>query len=377
LTADGQEHKLRFLVRSHAFHLFIFAAFIQKPVPTFGKKFYNGWMFHSLPKLHDSFGRQVTYLRLSVTDRCDLRCTYCMAENMVFLPKKDLLTIEELYRVASVFAILGVRKIRITGGEPLMRRGIMALFEMLRPHIGTELDEVTMTTNGTLLEKYAMQLAANGIKRINVSLDTLKAERYAQITRRGDINNVLRGIKAAQNAGLHIKINAVAMKGDFEDEVDDLIRFAHSHLMDLTLIEEMPLGATGHERHDTHLSLSQLQQNLTQRWTLTPLMVKTGGPARYWRVEETGGLLGLITPLSCNFCSQCNRVRVGSTGQLYPCMGHMGRVELREALRMSEGNQLLVNKIYEAVAAKPERHEFAIGKHHTQGISRHMSELGG
>jgi len=334
-------------------------------------------MSHSLLQLRDSFGRSITYLRLSVTDRCDLRCSYCMAENMVFLPKKDLLTIEELYRVASVFAEFGVRKIRVTGGEPLMRRGIMALFTMLCPHIGVDLDEVTLTTNGTLLEKYAEQLVDNGIRRLNVSLDTLLPERYRQITRRGDINNVLRGLDAAQRAGLHIKINAVAMKGAFEREVDDLILFAHSRNMDLTLIEEMPLGATGHDRYDTHLSLTALRQDLASRWILTPVMVRTGGPARYVRIGETGGLLGFITPLSCDFCAQCNRVRVGSTGRLYPCMGQMGKVELREVLRSSEGNQALRKKILEAVANKPKSHEFLITKEQTRGIARHMSELGG
>jgi len=330
-------------------------------------------MTHSSPKLCDSFGRQVTYLRLSVTDRCDLRCRYCMSENMVFLPKKDLLTIEELYRVASTFAELGIRKIRITGGEPLMRRSIMSLFAMLRPHIGKELNEVTLTSNGTLLEKYAAPLADQGVKRINVSLDTLQPERYTQITRRGDINDVLRGIEAARAAGLHVKINAVAMRGAFEGEVDDLILFAHSRGMDLTLIEEMPLGATGHNRYDTHLSLSQLRQELASRWTLTPIAKNSGGPARYLRVEETGGLLGLITPLSCDFCARCNRVRVGSTGRLYPCMGQTGMVELREILRSGEGNQALIEKIYQVVAGKPKGHEFLIAKDQTRGIARHMS----
>jgi len=346
-------------------------------LPACLEKGYNDRMLQSYPKLRDTYGREVTYLRLSVTDRCDLRCTYCMAEHMTFLPKKELLTIEELYRVASTFAILGVKKIRVTGGEPLMRRGIITLFEMLRPHVGRELDEVVLTTNGTLLEKYAAELAANGIKRINVSLDSLKSERYTRITRRGDINNVFRGLAAAQEAGLHIKINAVASKGDFEDEVDELILFAHSRGMDLSLIEEMPLGETGHSRYDTHLSLSQLRAKLAERWTLTPTTFKTGGPARYWRVEETGGLLGFITPLSCDFCGSCNRVRVGSTGLLYPCMGQMGRVALRDALRGSESNQALIEKIYEAIEAKPERHEFLIGKEQTRGITRHMSELGG
>lgn len=329
------------------------------------------------PALTDSFGRRVTYLRLSVTDRCDLRCTYCMAEDMVFLPRKDLLTIEELYRVSSTLMGLGVRKIRVTGGEPLVRRGIMTLFEMLAPHIGGQLDEVTLTTNGTLLSRYAADLVENGVKRVNISLDTLDPVRYEHITRRGDISNVLRGIDAAQEAGLRVKINAVAMRGDFLSEVDDLIRFTHGRDMDLTLIEEMPLGDTGHDRYQTHLSLARLRESLSQRWTLTPLTKNSGGPARYVKVEETGGQLGFITPLSCDFCASCNRVRVGSTGKLYPCMGQSGMVELRDILRGSEGDAALIERIHTAIAAKPKGHNFLIEKDRVCGLTRHMSELGG
>ncbi|AQS41753.1 MAG: Cyclic pyranopterin monophosphate synthase [Candidatus Tokpelaia hoelldobleri] len=327
--------------------------------------------------LTDLFGRQVTYLRLSVTDRCDLRCVYCMAEDMAFLPRKDLLTIEELYRLAATFIKFGIRKIRITGGEPLARRGIITLFELLQPHIGASLDEVTLTTNGTLLSRFAEPLAKAGVQRINVSLDTLNPVRYEKITRRGDIAHVFNGLEAAQKAGLKVKLNTVAMQGGFLNEVDSLIRFAHGRGMDLTLIEEMPLGLTGHDRYDTHLSLSRLRESLAQRWTLSPLQASTGGPARYVQVEETGGRLGFITPLSCDFCAHCNRVRVGSTGRLYPCMGQTGMVELREILRGCEGGTALTEAIHKAVAGKPEGHNFLIEKNNTRGILRHMSELGG
>jgi len=331
----------------------------------------------SFSGLSDSFGRRVSYLRLSVTDRCDLRCVYCMAEDMVFLPKSELLTIEELYRVCALMIELGIRKIRVTGGEPLVRRGILSLFAMLQRHIGHGLDEVTLTTNGTLLARYAQQLAAYGVRRVNVSLDTLDPVRYERLTRRGNIAHVFEGLDAAQQAGLKIKLNAVAMRGDFISEVDDLIRFAHNRGMDLTLIEEMPLGETGHSRYDTHLSLAELRKSLQQRWTLTADNTSSGGPARYVRIEETGGKLGFITPLSCNFCANCNRVRIGSTGRLYPCMGQSGMVELRETLRSSEGDGALVTLIRSAIAAKAVSHNFLVEKDKVCGISRHMSELGG
>ena len=328
-------------------------------------------------KLVDPFGRKISYLRLSVTDRCDLRCVYCMAEEMVFLPKKELLTIEELYRVASRMIDLGVTKIRLTGGEPLVRRNIMVLFEMLGKHLGHGLEELTLTTNGTLLARYAEALVQNGVKRVNVSLDTLDPVRYHQLTRRGDIAHVLAGIDAAQKAGLKVKLNAVAMRGGFLGEVDDLIRFAHGRGMDLTVIEEMPMGYTGHDRYETFLSLSALRKSLEQRWTLVPDAHCSGGPARYVTVKETGGRLGFITPLSCDFCASCNRVRIGSTGKLYPCMGQSGMVELREAIRSSESDEKLTELILKAIDSKPKGHEFSIEKDGICGLSRHMSELGG
>ena len=329
------------------------------------------------PKLVDPFGRTINYLRLSVTDRCDLRCVYCMAEDMTFLPKKELLTIEELYRICDCTIGLGVNKIRLTGGEPLVRRNIMVLFEMLTRHLGAGLNEITLTTNGTLLSRYAKALVDNGVKRINVSLDSLYPVRYEQLTRRGDISRVLSGLDAAQEAGLKIKLNAVAMRGGFLSEVDDLIRFAHGRQMDLTFIEEMPMGYTGHDRYETFLSLRSLRESLEQRWTLTPDTHCSGGPARYVTIEETGGRLGFITPLSCDFCASCNRIRVGSTGKLYPCMGQSGMVELRDAMRTSESDEVLRALILKAIEQKPKGHEFAIEKNGVCGLSRHMSELGG
>lgn len=328
--------------------------------------------------LIDRFGRQVTYLRLSVTDRCDLRCTYCMSENMTFLPRSEVLSLEELYRLSTIFMELGVRKIRITGGEPLVRKDIHRLFEALSKHVNNEdLDELVLTTNGTQLAQNANMLASFGVKRINVSLDTLDGERYRQITRGGRIERVFAGIDAAQAAGLHVKLNAVASRGVFEKQVDALIRFAHGRKMDLTLIEEMPLGLAGFDRAGTHLSLSELKQDLETRWTLSPLTDATGGPARYLRVAETGGRLGLITPVSCNFCQSCNRARVGCDGRLFTCMGHEGSIDLRAALRNSESNSHVEELIRQAVEAKPERHSFAVDDTSVSGITRHMSVLGG
>jgi len=332
----------------------------------------------SAAPLVDRFGRQVTYLRLSVTDRCDLRCTYCMSENMTFLPRREVLSLEELYRLSTIFIALGVRKIRITGGEPLVRKDIRYLFEALSGHLDNgDLDEVVLTTNATLLSQHAGMLASAGVKRVNVSLDTLDAQRYGQITRGGRIERVFAGLEAALAAGLHVKLNAVAMRGVFEREVDDLIRFAHGKGMDLTLIEEMPLGLAGFDRARTHLSLSELEEALEMRWTLSPLKDATGGPARYLRVAETGGRLGLITPMSCNFCQSCNRARVSCAGQLFTCMGHEGSIDLRAALRGSESNAEVEALIRQAVAAKPERHGFAIAETGVSGITRNMSVLGG
>ncbi|SFP06729.1 cyclic pyranopterin phosphate synthase [Cohaesibacter marisflavi] len=328
--------------------------------------------------LRDNFGRTADYLRLSVTDRCDLRCTYCMAEHMTFVPRREVLTHEELYRLSLVFMRYGVRKIRITGGEPLVRKDILQLFELLGSHVKhNDLDELTLTTNGTLLSRYARDLFSAGVRRVNVSLDTLNAERYATITRLGRIEKVLSGLEAARSAGLKVKINVVAAAGSFENEVDDLIRFAHGDGMDITLIEEMPLGEVSHQRSDSHLSLVKLRADLMRRWTLETLSETTGGPAKYVRVKETGGRLGFITPLSCDFCSACNRVRVSCTGGLYTCMGNEGSVDLRAALRGSEGDAALERLIRDTVRNKPKGHSFKIESHLVKGIDRHMSVLGG
>ncbi len=330
--------------------------------------------------LQDQFGRTANYLRLSVTDRCDLRCTYCMAENMTFLPRKDLLSLEELYRLTTIFIDHGVRKIRLTGGEPLVRKNVMSLFRNLAPHVeNDELDEVTLTTNGSLLAQYARELAACGVRRVNVSLDTLNAERYRAITRWGKIERVFAGLEAARKAGLHVKLNAVAQQGAFEDELDDLIRFAHGGGMDLTLIEEMPLGAGGSAACRSHsfLSLADLRRRIEADYTLEPLSETTGGPAKYVRLKETGGKLGFITPMSCDFCSDCNRVRLSCTGDLYTCMGQEGGLPLRDELRQSNGNETVAQLIREKVFNKPRGHEFHIGETGVNGILRSMSTLGG
>jgi cyclic pyranopterin phosphate synthase len=328
--------------------------------------------------LVDCFGRQVTYLRLSVTDRCDLRCTYCMPAEVRFLKHADVLSIEEMYRLCAAFMTRGIRKIRITGGEPLVRKGVMALFEALSPHLHNgELDEIVLTTNGTLLDRYAMLLAGFGVRRVNVSLDTLGPERYRAITRFGRIERVLSGIDAAQAAGMRVKLNAVAARGAFQREVDGLIRFAHKRDMDLTFIEEMPLGVTSFDRARTFLSLAELRSDLQQRFELEPLPENTGGPARYFRVRETGGTLGFITPLSCDFCSSCNRVRVSSTGLLYTCLGREAATDLRDTLRSSESDVRLQAIIIGAIIAKPQGHRFVVSDGEVTRIARAMSTLGG
>ncbi|GGC73229.1 cyclic pyranopterin monophosphate synthase [Chelatococcus reniformis] len=331
------------------------------------------------PPLVDPFGRAVSYLRVSVTDRCDLRCVYCMAEEMTFLPKRDLLTLEELDRLCSAFVERGVSKLRITGGEPLVRRGIMGLFRSLSRHLDSGLlRELTLTTNGTQLEKYAAELADCGVRRINVSLDTLDPDRFRAITRWGDLDRVLAGIDAADDAGIRVKINAVALKGVNEDEIETLLRFAHWRGFDLTLIEVMPLGEIEPMRIDQFLSLGDVRGRLEQRFTLTDLPDNTGGPARYVRVEETGGRLGFITPLTHNFCESCNRVRVTCTGTLYMCLGQEDAVDLRAPLRASEGNELLERAVETAIARKPKGHDFIIERRRSQGVaSRHMSTTGG
>ena len=329
--------------------------------------------------LVDPFGRTITYLRVSVTDRCDFRCVYCMAENMAFLPKADLLSLEELDRLCSAFIARGVRKLRLTGGEPLVRRGIMTLFASLSRHLaGGALDELTLTTNGSQLPKYAHELASHGVRRINVSLDTLDADKFRAITRWGELSKVLAGIDAAQAAGLKIKINAVALKGVNEDEFPALIGWAHGRGMELTLIEVMPLGDVGEARLEQYLPLSIVRARLSERFTLNDSDYRTGGPARYVTVAETGGRLGFITPLTHNFCESCNRVRVTCTGTLYMCLGQEDAADLRTALRVSQGNERLHAAITEAISRKPKGHDFIIDRRHQRpALARHMSVTGG
>ena len=327
----------------------------------------------------DPFGRHVTYLRVSVTDRCDFRCVYCMSEHMTFLPKKDLLTLEELDRVCSAFVARGVRKLRITGGEPLMRKNILWLFRALSRHLGSgALDELTLTTNGSQLPKYAQELKDAGVRRINISLDTLKADRFKAITRWGDFGQVMTGIEAAEKAGLAIKLNAVALKGFNEDEFDDLIAFAHGRGFDLTLIETMPLGDIDGDRTDQYLPLSIVRARLMDRFTLEDIPFCTGGPARYVRIKETGGRLGFITPMTHNFCESCNRVRLTCTGTLYMCLGQDDAADLRTPIRTSSDNAALVMAIDEAISRKPKGHDFVIDRRTKKpAVARHMSVTGG
>jgi cyclic pyranopterin phosphate synthase len=330
-------------------------------------------------KLVDPFGRHVTYLRVSVTDRCDFRCTYCMSEHMTFLPRKDLLTLEELDRVCSAFVARGVRKLRITGGEPLVRKNILWLFRALSRHLdaGT-LDELTLTTNASQLTRFAVDLKAAGVRRINVSLDTLKADRFRAITRWGNLGEVMAGIDAAEKAGLAIKLNAVALKGTNEDEIDDLICFAHGRGFDLTLIETMPMGDIDGDRTDQYLPLSIVRARLMSRWTLEDIPYRTGGPARYMRIAETGGRLGFITPMTHNFCESCNRVRLTCTGTLYMCLGQNDAADLRAPLRASADDALLQRAIDEAISRKPKGHDFVIDRRTRQpAVARHMSVTGG
>jgi len=327
----------------------------------------------------DPFGRDITYLRVSVTDRCDFRCTYCMSEHMTFLPKKDLLTLEELDRLCTVFIEKGVKKLRLTGGEPLVRKNIMHLVEQLGRHLNTgALEELTLTTNGSQLAKHAAALYENGVRRINVSIDTLDPDKFRQITRWGDLSRVLDGIKAAQDAGLKIKLNAVALK-DFNDtEIPEMLRWAHGQGMDMTVIETMPMGEIEEDRTDRYLPLSMLRADLETRFTLTDIPYKTGGPARYVEVKETGGRLGFITPMTHNFCESCNRVRLTCTGTLYMCLGQDDAADLRAPLRASEGNELVSQAIDEAIGRKPKGHDFIIDRRTRRpSVSRHMSVTGG
>jgi cyclic pyranopterin phosphate synthase len=336
---------------------------------------------HSRPgdALVDPFGRAITYLRVSVTDRCDFRCVYCMSENMAFLPKADLLSLEELDRLCSVFIDKGVRKLRLTGGEPLVRRGIMTLVASLSRHLmAGALDELTITTNGSQLAKYAGELADHGVQRINVSLDTLDSDKFRTITRWGELDKVLAGIEAALAAGLRVKINAVALKGVNEDELGDLVAWAHGRGMDLTIIEVMPLGDIGAGRLEQYLPLSVVRAGLSQRFTLDEIDYRTGGPARYVKVAETGGRLGFITPLTHNFCESCNRVRVTCTGTLYMCLGQEDAADLRSPLRLSPDNAPLEAAIEEAILRKPKGHDFIIDRRHQRpALARHMNVTGG
>jgi cyclic pyranopterin phosphate synthase len=333
---------------------------------------------HPAP-LIDPFARAITYLRVSVTDRCDFRCVYCMSEHMSFLPKADLLSLEELDRLCSAFVARGVRKLRLTGGEPLVRRGIMTLFSSLSRHLKTgALDELTVTTNGSQLAKYATELKACGVERVNVSLDTLDPDKFRAITRWGDLAQVLAGIDAAQAAGLKVKINAGALKGVNEDELADLVSWAHGRGMDITIIEVMPLGDIGADRLVQYLPLSMVRSRLVERFEMDDIDHQTGGPARYVRVKETGGRLGFITPMTHNFCESCNRVRVTCTGTLYMCLGQEDAADLRAPLRASEGNELLYAAIDEAITRKPKGHDFVIDRRSKRpALSRHMSVTGG
>lgn len=329
------------------------------------------------PALVDGFGRTVTYLRVSVTDRCDLRCVYCMSEHMTFLPKAEVLTLEELDRIASAFVGLGVRKLRLTGGEPLVRKGIMGLIDSLSRHLRSgALEELTLTTNGTRLSEFADKLAQAGVRRINVSLDTLKPDHFRRLTRGGDLAKVIAGIDAAQAAGLSVKINAVALKDDNAAELPDLIAWAHGRGLDMTLIETMPLGEVEADRTDQFLSLKDVRRELESFWTLEDLPLNTGGPARYVRVAETGGRLGFITPLSHNFCEACNRVRLTCTGTLHTCLGREDASDLRAVIRAGADDARLVDAIRLAVDAKPEGHDFQIERAQP-AVARHMSTTGG
>jgi GTP 3',8-cyclase len=332
------------------------------------------------PPLVDPFRRAITYLRVSVTDRCDFRCVYCMSENMTFLPKKDLLTLEELDRMCSTFVRMGVEKLRITGGEPLVRRDIMTFFRAMSRHLESgALKELTLTTNGSQLERFAGDLHAAGVRRVNVSLDTLDEGKFADITRWGRLPQVLKGIDAAQAAGLRVKINAVALKGFNEDELFTLQDWCAARDMDLTWIEVMPMGDLGNEdRLDQYWSLKDLRDRLAERFTLVDLAERTGGPARYVRIEETGQKIGFITPLTHNFCESCNRVRLTCTGELFMCLGQEDMADLRAPLRESAGDAVLEDAIRAAITRKPKGHDFDYSRQSVAGqVSRHMSHTGG
>ena len=335
---------------------------------------------NNIPKLIDPFNRAITYLRVSVTDRCDFRCVYCMSENMNFLPKADLLTLEELDKMCTAFISQGVEKLRITGGEPLVRRNIMEFFNSISRHLKTgALKELTLTTNGSQLHRFAEQLAEIGIKRINVSLDTLNEEKFSQITRWGRLVQVLNGIDAALAAGIKIKINTVALKDFNEDELEEIVKWCANRKMDLTFIEVMPMGDIGNEnRLNQYWPLSDLRKRLTKTWTLKDTDEQTGGPARYVRVNETGQKIGFITPMTHNFCESCNRVRLTCTGELYQCLGQEDQVDLRKVLRKNSEIEPLLEAIHNAISKKPKGHDFDYSRQSISGqMSRHMSHTGG
>lgn len=323
----------------------------------------------------DSFGRRIDYVRISVTDRCNLRCRYCMAEHMQFLPKRDILTLEEIVDLTDIFIARGVRRIRLTGGEPLVRRGIDQLLRELGSRIGSGLQEVTLTTNGVLLDRFAGLLADSGVRRVNVSLDSVKRDRFSHITRGGDLDRVLAGIAAAQTAGLKVKINMVALAGLNDDEFEDMLLWCDSQGLDLTLIETMPLGDVEEDRTSHYLPLDGVRRGLEERFTLIPSLARTGGPARYYEVEGLIARLGMITPLSNNFCEGCNRIRVAATGTVYGCLGHEQKVELRDALR-SGGPPQVDSLLDRLLAGKPKGHDFQISAARP-AVERHMSVTGG
>lgn len=327
-------------------------------------------------KMIDSFGRRITYVRLSVTDRCDLRCRYCMAEKMQFLPKRDILTLEEMAALADIFIARGVRRIRLTGGEPLVRRDVMSLVESLGSRIGDGLDELTLTTNGTQLARYARPLEAAGVRRINVSLDSRDPDRFRHITRRGELSDVLAGVDAAAGAGLAVKINMVALKGINEDEIEEMLRWCAGEGHDLTLIETMPLGDVEEDRTAHYLPLSEVRARIERRHRLIPSLRRTGGPARYYEVEGLPLRLGLITPLSGNFCDGCNRIRVAATGTVYGCLGHDQKVELRDLIRTG-GRAAVDDALDRLLAGKPKGHAFRIAAAAAPAVARHMSVTGG
>jgi cyclic pyranopterin phosphate synthase len=333
-----------------------------------------------MSNLVDPFARAITYLRVSVTDRCDFRCVYCMSEDMTFLPKAEILSLEEIERLCGAFVRLGVRKLRLTGGEPLVRRNIMTLFHGLSRHLESgDLDELTLTTNGSQLAKYADELAGLGVKRVNVSIDTLDPHKFQAITRWGKFDRVMGGLAAAKSAGLAVKINAVALRGVNDDEFDDLVAWCGDEGFDLTFIEVMPMGDMGGEtRVEQYLPLSLVRAKLAERWTLEDIDYQTGGPARYVRVGETGGRIGFITPLTHNFCESCNRVRLTCSGTLYMCLGQEDAADLLAPLRMSDDDELLDAAIHEAISRKPKGHDFVIDRRHSRpAVGRHMSVTGG